>query len=399
MKIWKVLALFLAVVLMFASVASAAVTGETADDLASEAVFEENTDDESATETDGSENEEDIIAADEAIEGESADDEGESEEGEAIDIDSDSVGVEGGFLTEATFERGDVPEEYLKMATQRGKVERVRIVISEDEDGKKVKSVLVYLPYGYEEEGNQRYNILYLLHASGGSAQNYFEMNTVTTFQCLVDNMIQNGDIEPLIIVAPNYYYSDSFSQYMPLAMQVSEISDYPTELTDLVIPAVEETYRTYAETTDEEGLRASRDHRGVAGFSLGATIAWYTFIQKMYAFRWFLPISEASWDDGNDGIEGIWDSDLSAQVLYDAVIEEGFTKDDFYLFVATGTDDDAFEIATEQMKSLFEHDDLFINGTNTSCSMMIGGVHTLSAIYTYAYHIFPILFSVTTAE
>ena len=43
-----------------------------------------------------------------------------------------------------------------------------------------------------------------------------------------------------------------------------------------------------------------------------------------MKAFRWFLPISEASWSDAEGGTSGIWDSDVSAQVLYDAVIEQG---------------------------------------------------------------------------
>ena len=37
-------------------------------------------------------------------------------------------------------------------------------------------------------------------------------------------------------------------------------------------------------------------------------------------AFKWFLPISEACWDDGEGGTSGILNRDLSARVLYDAV-------------------------------------------------------------------------------
>ena len=62
-------------------------------------------------------------------------------------------------------------------------------------------------------------------------------------------------------------------------------------------------------------------------------------------------------------------------------------------LFVATGSDDEAFEITTNQMISLLAYDDMFIVGTNTSCSMMSDGTHTTSAMYTYAYHILPGLF------
>lgn len=113
-----------------------------------------------------------------------------------------------------------------------------------------------------------------------------------------------------------------------------------------------------------------------------------------MRCFRWFLPISEASWSDAKGGTSGIWNSSVSAQVLYDAVRDQGFGKDDFRLFVATGTDDEAFEISTKQMKSLLEYTDMFILGDNTSCSMMIGGTHTVQAVYTYLYHILPSLFT-----
>ncbi|MBQ9032330.1 MAG: hypothetical protein IJ106_12900 [Parasporobacterium sp.] len=158
----------------------------------------------------------------------------------------------------------------------------------------------------------------------------------------------------------------------------------------------------TAQENPEKEKCRIlpdSREHRAIAGFSLGGTAAWYAFIQKMDYFCWFLPISEASWDDGESGLFGIWDSDLSAKVLYDAVKEQGYTADDFYLFVATGTEDVAFEVATEQMKSLLEYDDVFITGKNTSCSMMNGGKHSMSAMNTYLYHIFPALFGNSEIE
>lgn len=88
--------------------------------------------------------------------------------------------------------------------------------------------------------------------------------------------------------------------------------------------------YRTYALSTDAQGICVSHNHRAVSGFSLGGTAAWYVFLQRMEAFRWFLPISEASWDDGEGSISGIWNSDLSAQTLYDAVLEQGYSKRDF---------------------------------------------------------------------
>lgn len=315
---------------------------------------------------------------------------GEQEEGGS---EGDSEGIDGDFLlTEDSFQVGDIPEDYLKNAKKKGTVDRVRYTMIDEAGEKVVKSVIVYLPLGYEENDDP-YNIIYFLHASGGTPKDYLNPDVVTDFQNLLDNMIEAGELDPLIVAVPTYTSGNAFEAYMPLGVQVAGTSDFPQEMIDYIIPAVESEYRTYAESTDEEGIIASRDHRAMAGFSLGGTATWNVFIQKMCGFRWFLPISEASWDDGEGGIDGIWDSDLSAEVLYEAVQEQGYTADDFILFVATGTEDTAFEIATEQMKSLLEYSDMFITGQNTSCSMMIGGTHTLSATYTYLYHILPVLF------
>lgn len=295
------------------------------------------------------------------------------------------------FLTEDAFSVHDLPEEMLAPASQPGRVERLRYATSEEEP--QVKSAMVYLPYGYDGS-SQRYDVLYLMHAASGSPKTYLDPEEPTAFQHLLDNMIAAGSLAPLIVVAVTYYPPTGFTQYLPLAEQVKVAAEFPRELVADILPAVESVYRTYAETADAAGLQASRDHRAAAGFSLGGTAAWYVFLQQMAYFRWFLPISEASWDDGEGGINGIWDSELSAQVIYDAVYEQGFGKDDFRLYVATGTEDEAFEIATNQMISLLAYSDLFIPGENTSCSMMIDGTHTLSAVYTYMYHILPALFA-----
>lgn len=295
------------------------------------------------------------------------------------------------FLTEDTFSVHDLPEDILLPSSQPGHIERLRYTTSTEEA--QVKSVMVYLPYDYDASTGS-YNVLYLMHAASGSPKTYLNPEEATSFQNLLDNMIAAGTLEPLIVVAATYYPPEGFTAYLPLAEQVKVAAEFPRELVTNILPAVESVYRTYANTTDAVGLQAAREHRAVAGFSLGGTATWYVFLQQMAYFRWFLPISEASWDDGEGGIDGIWNSDLSAQVLYDAVQEQSFSKEDFRLYVATGTEDEAFEIATNQMISLLAYSDMFIPGENTSCSMMIDGTHTLSAVYTYMYHILPALFA-----
>ena len=307
--------------------------------------------------------------------------------------ESASFGETPGFtmLTEASFAADDVPEDYLTESDHPGRVEKMKYTTSDE--NREVKSVMVYLPVGYDDS-EKPYNVMYILHAASGTTKNYLNPEKATDFQCLLDHMIADGKLEPLIVVAASYYPTQGFTQFLPLAQQVEVTANFPRELTEDILPAVAAKYRTYAASSEEADLIQSRDHRAIAGFSLGGVTTWYVFLQEMRMFKWFLPISEASWDDGEGGTSGIWDSEVSAQVLYDAVIDQGFSKEDFRLFVATGTDDEAFDVSTSQMVSLLEFADLFMPGENTSCSMMIGGTHTLQAVYTYLYHILPALFA-----
>ena len=294
-------------------------------------------------------------------------------------------------LDSENFSMDDIPADYLEPCDRQGRVEEVRYPYGLEDDGQE-NIATVYLPAGYDES-EEKYNVLYILHASNGKPKKYLNPNKVTEMQNLLDHMITDGVLQPLIVVAATYYPPGSDLPQAFLGEQVELVSEFPMELADKIIPAVEKNYRTFAETTDLEGIVASRAHRGIAGFSLGGVATWNAFQKQMQCFRWFLPISEASWSDAEGGTSGIWNSDVSAQVLYNAVLEQGYGKDDFRLFVGTGTDDEAFEISTKQMMSLLEYGDMFKPGDNTSCSMMAGGTHTTKAVYTYLYHILPALF------
>ncbi len=271
-----------------------------------------------------------------------------------------------------------------------------------------VKAALVYLPYGYEES-DDRYDVLYLLHGSGGSAKSYLDPDETTAFQREMDLMIKSGEIAPLIVVAPALYpasvdpadyqavykmaetisgaYPDISDADLWLSLQVQMVSAFPQELVKDVIPAVEAKYRTDAESVDLEGIRASRDHRAVGGFSLGGVATWYVLLQEMQAFRYYLPLCEASWDDGQGWITCILDGALSAQVIYDAVKAQGYTAEDFYLYAATGTKDEALMYLSRQMRSLLRYSDLFLFGENTTYCICIGGEHCVSDALAYIFN------------
>lgn len=314
---------------------------------------------------------------------------GESDPDGFLESDGQSGGLPG-QLGE-NFDADDLPDGYLDKCDQQGYVEKLRYKSSKGVN----KICMVYVPYGYDAT-DEKYNVLYLIHASSGDPENYLSPKRETSFKNLLDNMIADGVIRPMIVVAPTYYATegDDSAKSSPLQVQVEATENFQHEIVEDVIPLVEPQYRTWLESEDEEGIVFSRNHRGIAGFSLGGVAAWNAFRTEMKAFRWFVPISEASWADDEGGTSGIWDSDMSAEVLYNAILDQGYGPDDFRLFVATGSEDEAFDIATSQMVSLLDnYPDMFLTGENTSCSMMSNGKHKLSAVYTYMYHILPALF------
>ena len=197
------------------------------------------------------------------------------------------------------FAADDIPESFLNEAEHRGRVEKVFYITSGETET--VKSVMVYYPAGYDESDRQ-YNILYLLHGANGTPLDFLDPEKPTKLQNLLDHLIEDGAIEPILVVAATYYPAEGNIRQLPLTEKVKVTAVFPSELVNDIIQQVEEPCRTYAASDSIEDITASRDHRAVAGFSLGGVAAWYVLLQQMQAFRWFVPISEASWDDGEGG-------------------------------------------------------------------------------------------------
>lgn len=151
-------------------------------------------------------------------------------------------------------------------------------------DGRDVqKRALVYLPYGYDE--TKPYNILYLMHGTGDD-ENYW-LRTHGYNKTMLDRMIELGAIEPLIVVTPTFYVENDFrsgdTTLDPLTFSFKE------ELRNDLMPLVESRYSTYAETADDAGFAASRDHRAFAGLSRGSvTTAHSAFCGSLDYFSYF---------------------------------------------------------------------------------------------------------------
>lgn len=136
------------------------------------------------------------------------------------------------------------------------------------------------------------------------------------------------------------------------LAIQLTD--QFHNELVNDLIPAVESKYSTYAENTTPEGLKASRDHRGFGGFSMGSVNTWNTFRYCLDYFRYFMPMSGSYSTDG--------------QYMADLVRQQGHDADDFFIFAASGTNDFAYSAFKAQIMAMGnDSDGMFTFANNES--------------------------------
>lgn len=80
----------------------------------------------------------------------------------------------------------------------------------------------------------------------------------------MLDNMIEKGDIPPVIVVCVTF---DAQNQSQSFSRSVDELSVFHQDLRDNLIPAIESQFHTYALDVTEEGIQASRNHRAFGGF------------------------------------------------------------------------------------------------------------------------------------
>ncbi len=250
-----------------------------------------------------------------------------------------------------------IPEEYKAPAEQRGRIIRVDYPTSAED-----KHAYVYLPYGYDP--TQPYDIYYLLHGGGGSAESLFgREGDHTDIKNAVDHLIENGEIPPIVMVAPTYYsekYSDKGIEGSGLAVKA-----FPEELTRYLIPAI------------EGKNQVPRDHRFIGGFSMGSVTTWYALQHCMDYFYTFLPMCGDSWALGGKG--GGQFPEETMRCLTEAVRAQGYGTDDFFVFGMNGTKDISYPNMTPMFREIEKHPDVFDmrEGGNTVYLEQVDGLHT----------------------
>lgn len=310
----------------------------------------------------------------------------------ATDISTDS----GHFETEENDMKpgniSPIPEGYKTEATKQGSLEEVCYDTYDSLNygvGEKTlrKKALIYLPYGYDE--TKQYNICYLMHGgwrneetllkgtAGSSSPSWAPEAPPDWFKNVLDNAMENGDMQPMIIVCPTYN-NLSVEDSADYSLALTLTGNYHNELLNDLIPAVESQYSTYANgDVTISGIENFRNHRGFGGFSMGGVCTWRVFEYCLDYFRYFMPMSGAA----------------DAGAMDAAVKNSKYGPDDFFLWTASGTSDFAFSGFNNQVMSMirnypdtFHFTDNERNGNLCYC-VENGGTHDLEHAHEYTYN------------
>jgi enterochelin esterase-like enzyme len=122
----------------------------------------------------------------------------------------------------------------------------------------KDRQAVVYLPPGYASSPD-RYPVLYLLHGAGGDEKTW---NARMDANVILDNLIADGELDPLVVVMPYGYTSrlPAGEQRRGAAGYKQDMEEFAVDFVSDLVPLVESRYRVIAD----------REHRAIAGLSMG---------------------------------------------------------------------------------------------------------------------------------
>lgn len=279
-----------------------------------------------------------------------------------------------------------VPGEYRILSDRPGTIERLTYTTANPEGGRDEKKMNIYLPHGYDPADTEtKYNVLYLMHGGGENEDLLFGgPGENRELKNILDHMIANGDIDPLIVVTPTFNGG------------MNDVALFHDELVHDIVPLVETTYNTYAKSGSLEDLKASRAHRAFGGFSMGSVTTWHVFANKLDYFKYYMPLSGDSWALGERS--GGLQPKETAEFLANVARESGYATDEYYIFAATGDLDIAYPNLKPQTDYMRQMSDVFPYSSDKSKGNFYflvaeGGTHAWNWQNQYIYDILPDLF------
>jgi enterochelin esterase-like enzyme len=137
----------------------------------------------------------------------------------------------------------------------------------------------VYTPPGYSADA--RFPVLYLLHGIGGDET---EWQRFCKPEVIVDNLIADGKVLPMIIVMPNGRAQKNDRAEGNIFATAPAFEKFEADLLNDVIPAIESRY----------SVNTDREHRALAGLSMGGGQSLNFGLAHLDKFAWIGGFSSA---------------------------------------------------------------------------------------------------------
>ena len=206
----------------------------------------------------------------------------------------------------------------------------------------------VYTPPAYSPKAKKLYPALYLLHGFSDDASAW---TTVGRAHVILDNLIAQGKVKPMIVVMPLGYgapeiVSQGFAAFHDASLRQRNFQKFRDALVNEVIPQVEGAYR----------VSKDRKSRAVAGLSMGGAESLLTGLNTLDHFAWIGAFSSGGLTEEFNAEFPTLDSKANTQLRL--------------LWIACGTDDHLIDINRkfrDWLKSkAIQHTDIETPGAHT---------------------------------
>ena len=141
------------------------------------------------------------------------------------------------------------------------------------------RKMQVYTPPGYSKA--RKYPVLYLLHGIGGDET---EWQRFVAPNVMLDNLLADKKVVPMIVVMPNGRAQPNDRAEGDIYAGAPAFAKFERDLLDDVIPAIESRF----------SVQADRDHRAVAGLSMGGGQSLNFGLGHLDTFAWVGAFSPA---------------------------------------------------------------------------------------------------------
>lgn len=195
----------------------------------------------------------------------------------------------------------------------------------ESKNLKTTRRLHVWTPAGYEKS-TDKLPVLYLIHG-GGDTDNSWPGVGAAGF--ILDNLLAEGKMKPMIVVMPN--------GSIPAKDLEGEVPLFEEDLVRSIIPFIENNYRVLAD----------KDHRAMAGLSMGGMETLETILKDYDKFGYFWVLS-SGWFANNKAAYANYQ-----QQLYK--IAKGFNKTVRQLVFTQGGPEDIAYQNGKAMLGLFD--------------------------------------------